>query len=179
MDDALSSSGKLLADCLVSLNCRIVFAESCTAGLVSATLAQNPGISGFHCGSAVTYRNDTKHLWLHVSNALLEPPGPGAVSEAVARAMVQGVLMRTPEADCAAAITGHLGPDAEPAMDGLIWIGLARRSADSGQPVIKTASQFLPDVADCGRTIRETRQRLAAQAVLEAARQFLLAPTAE
>ncbi len=51
---------------------RIVCAESCTAGLVSATLAAIPGASKFLCGSAVVYRNATKTNWLHVPAELLD-----------------------------------------------------------------------------------------------------------
>ena len=48
-----------LADCLRLRSRRVVLAESCTAGLVSAALAQVPGVSEFHCGSAVVYRLET------------------------------------------------------------------------------------------------------------------------
>lgn len=82
----------------------MVFAESCTAGLVSAALAQIPGISEHHCGSAVVYRLDTKTRWLDVPAEWLLDPGP--VSEIVAPQMATGVLSKTPEADWAAASPG-------------------------------------------------------------------------
>ena len=71
----LNSTDNLARDVARELeqqNKKIVFAESCTAGLVSASLAKVPGISQHHCGSAVTYRNDSKHRWLGVSAQLLE-----------------------------------------------------------------------------------------------------------
>jgi len=52
--EQLSSEAKRLAQILEEQNRKIVFAESCTGGLVSATLTQIPGISSYHCGSAVT-----------------------------------------------------------------------------------------------------------------------------
>ena len=171
MNDALWLSGKLLADTLDNLNTRIIFAESCTAGLASATLSRVPGVSEWHCGSAVTYRNDTKHQWLRVPMTLLEPPGPGPVSEPVARAMAAGALQMTPEAHVAAAITGHLGPAAEPGLDGVLWMALARRNPGSDQPeILATLREVLPAEAQPGFTIRETRQQLAAQHLLDFAR---------
>jgi PncC family amidohydrolase len=122
---------KRLARLLAACELRVVFAESCTAGLVSATLSRVPGISNWHCGSAVTYRNATKAGWLGVSEQDLEHPG--AVSETVARQMALGVLRNTPEADLSVSITGHLGPDAPPRLDGRVFVGLARR--ESGDAV--------------------------------------------
>ena len=40
-----------LANCLNQRQVGVVFAESCTAGLVAASLAQVPGISRWLCGS--------------------------------------------------------------------------------------------------------------------------------
>lgn len=106
---------------------RLVLAESCTSGLGAVALSQIAGISEFFCGSAVTYRNATKSSWLNVSATALADPKIGPVSETVARQMVAGVLQATPEADIAAAITGHLGPNAPPELDGLAYIGVGNR----------------------------------------------------
>jgi nicotinamide-nucleotide amidase len=104
---------------------KIVFAESCTAGLVSAFLAQVPGISQWHCGSAVVYQIETKENWLEVDPGILIDPGP--VSEIVAIKMAEGVLIKTPQADISASITGHLGPNAPEDQDGLVYIGISCR----------------------------------------------------
>ncbi len=125
---SLIDEAESLASVLIARNKRIVFAESCTAGLVSATLARTPGISVHHCGSAVTYRERTKHDWLGVTKDDLEKFT--AVSEPVARQMAIGVLDRTLEADFAASVTGHLGPDAPRDFDGVVYISVARRVAD-------------------------------------------------
>ncbi len=111
------------ADTLQHLGWRVVFAESCTAGLVSAALGSIAGISEHLCGSAVTYRNQTKQDWLEVSPESLE--NPGAVSQQVVQLMAQGVLSSTEEANVALAVTGHLGPAAPAELDGLIHIGVA------------------------------------------------------
>lgn len=121
LESLVAQAGTLLA----AQGRRVVFAESCTAGLVAATLARRPGISEHLCGSAVTYRQATKSNWLGVSAATLERHT--AVSEAVTAEMAWGVLANTPEADVAAAVTGHLGPGAPPEQDGLIFVGLAVR----------------------------------------------------
>lgn len=126
MHDPSFAAALALATGLREKGLKIVFAESCTAGLASATLARIPGISEYHCGSAVVYRLDTKHEWLGVSRGLLEDPGP--VSKEVAEAMATGVLKKTPEADDAAAITGHLGPNVPAGQDGLVWMAVARRA---------------------------------------------------
>ncbi len=119
-----------IAALLKTTKTRVVFAESCTAGLISATLSRVPGISEYHCGSAVVYRLDTKSRWLGIDPGLLVDPGPGPVSDDVARLMAVGVLERTPEATFSAAITGHLGPNAPNHQDGLVFIGVAHRDGD-------------------------------------------------
>lgn len=118
-----------LANTLTERQLRVVLAESCTAGLASAALAQVPGISDWHCGSAVTYREGTKEAWLGVSAADIKQHT--AVSDPVARQMAAGVLRETPEADFAASITGHLGPKAPAGFDGLAFIGIAHRQGES------------------------------------------------
>ena len=106
-----SAEALRLVERLAENNVRVVFAESCTGGLVAATLAEVPGVSEFLCGSAVTYREDTKCEWLGVSAD--DIARHSAVSESVAGQMAIGVLERTPEADLAASITG-----AEVVIDG-------------------------------------------------------------
>lgn len=122
----LRNEAKKLATMLAERKVRIVLAESCTAGLASAALAQNPGISQWHCGSAVTYREATKQAWLDVSASDLKQFT--AVSEPVAEQMALGVLEKTPEADYAASITGHLGPDAPAGFDGVVFVAVAKRA---------------------------------------------------
>lgn len=121
----VTTLARQVARLLAEHNKRVVFAESCTAGLVSATLSRIPGISQWHCGSAVTYREDTKVQWLQVRAADIRRKS--AVSETIARQMARGVLQATPEADIAAAVTGHLGPDAPPDLDGVVYVSAATR----------------------------------------------------
>lgn len=142
----LSTDVRRLANALKRFGVKVVFAESCTGGLVAASLAKVPGISDYLCGSAVTYRNDTKHQWLGVSNDKLTRPGP--VSAIVARGMAASVLAMTPEADWSASVTGHLGPHAPRRLDGVVYMGIARR------PQTQPAAASIP--------VRVTRHVLAA-----------------
>ena len=121
-----------VAKLLKAANLKVVFAESCTGGLVSGALSKVPGISAYHCGGVVVYRNETKQAWLRIPAAVLEDPGP--VSRKVAELMAIRVLKKTPEAHFAAAVTGHLGPNAPTALDGVVFIAVARRGAIGGNP---------------------------------------------
>jgi len=122
----LTALARKVVERLKSRNLKIILAESCTGGLVSALLTRIPGVSEFHCGSAVVYQVATKAEWLGVPKSLLRNPGP--VSREVVSKMALGVLDITPQAEIAAAITGHLGPGAPPAQDGLLYLAFARRS---------------------------------------------------
>ncbi len=143
-----------LANVLSRRRRRIVFAESCTAGLVAATLAEVPGISDWLCGSAVTYRDDTKVQWLRVSQADIDQHT--AVSKVVAKQMALGVLASTPESDVAASITGHLGPNAPAGFDGVVYAAIAVNEGRCGG-VWENRLQS---------TTRKARQREAAQWLL-------------
>ena len=64
---------------------KVVFAESCTGGLVSGELTEIAGISEHHCGGMVVYRNATKMAYLGIPADLLDHPGP--VSPEIAEQM--------------------------------------------------------------------------------------------
>jgi PncC family amidohydrolase len=119
------STPRRIGQLLAKLNRKVVFAESCTGGLVSATLTRVPGISEHHCGGMVVYRSQTKHEYLHVPATVLADPGP--VSSLVTEMLASGILAKTPEADVAVAVTGHLGPQAPEGMDGLVFVAIAIR----------------------------------------------------
>ncbi|WP_395711396.1 CinA family protein [Reyranella sp.] len=86
---------------------KVVTAESCTGGLVAATLTAIAGSSDVVERAFVTYANEAKREMLGVPwDALL---GHGAVSEPVARAMAAGALARS-AADISVSVTGVAGP---------------------------------------------------------------------
>ncbi len=138
---------------------RVVFAESCTAGLVSGSLAQIPGISEHLCGSAVVYRAGTKQQWLSVTAEDLDRYS--AVSAPVTRAMSMGALQITPEADISVAVTGHLGPDAPAELDGQVFIAVAARRGGAAAPTMVGEHQLR-----LGRLGRVERQFEAVLSVL-------------
>ncbi|MDP6466355.1 MAG: CinA family protein [Pirellulaceae bacterium] len=154
----LAREARRIAQLLKTSKQRVVFAESCTAGLVSAQLAAVPGISDLYCGSFVTYRNRSKQDWLSVPEELLQDPGP--VSEIVASKMAESALKQTREAEIAVSVTGHLGPNAPKRQDGVVFIGVAIQMADASRPGIEVSRHHLKT------TTRHERQREAAGLVL-------------
>jgi PncC family amidohydrolase len=153
-----------VAALLRSAGRRLVLAESCTAGLVAATLAQIPGISEHLCGSAVVYRAATKSAWLGIDPQLLDDPLIGPVSAEVTRAMALAVLERTPEANLSAAVTGHLGPNAPPELDGVVHVAVAERDAQPA--IVAELREVLPMMSTQAPAMRVARQQRAADLVL-------------
>lgn len=104
----------------------IATAESCTGGLIAASLAAVPGASDSLDRGFVTYSNKAKNEMLGVPMALIDTHG--AVSREVALAMVAGALANSP-ADIAVAVTGVAGPGGGTATKpvGLVHIAAARR----------------------------------------------------
>lgn len=104
----------------------IATAESCTAGLLAARLADRAGSSAYLAGGVVSYSNEAKAELLGVDPALIAEHG--AVSEPVAEAMAAGALARF-GADVAVGITGVAGPgggsDEKPVGTVCFSIGLA------------------------------------------------------
>jgi nicotinamide-nucleotide amidase len=123
---SIASTSRRVARLLTQTGRKVVFAESCTGGLVSGALTRIAGISNYHCGGVVVYRNQTKTAYLGIPPALLARRG--AVSREVAKEMARRVLAKTPEADLAAAVTGHLGPNAPARQDGLVFVAVAWRT---------------------------------------------------
>ncbi len=96
-----------LVSILIEKGLKVTFAESCTGGLLGATLTAVSGASGVFDGSLVSYANEVKNEKLGVDKSVLE--SVGAVSEACARQMALGALKMF-SSDCAASITGIAGP---------------------------------------------------------------------
>jgi len=104
----------------------IVTAESCTGGLIAASLAAVPGASASLERGYITYSNEAKIEMLGVPADLIA--SKGAVSKEVALAMIEGALNESP-ADIAVAVTGIAGPDGgSPEKPvGLVHIAVGRR----------------------------------------------------
>jgi len=100
-------TAKALADLLLPQGWKIALAESCTGGLVCATLTHLPGSSDWFERGYITYSNEAKTECLGVPTELIE--SHGAVSEAVAKAMSEGAQGVT-KVKAAVSITGIAGP---------------------------------------------------------------------
>jgi nicotinamide-nucleotide amidase len=97
-------------------------AESCTGGMIAAACTDLAGSSDWFERGFVTYSNAAKTELLEVPPAMLRQHG--AVSEAVARAMAQGAVSRSP-AQAGVAVTGVAGPSGGSASKpvGTVWFG--------------------------------------------------------
>lgn len=82
-------------------------AESCTGGMIATAITDISGSSGWFERGFVTYSNAAKIEMIGVPADLIDKHG--AVSEPVARAMVEGAL-RNSRAQVALAVTGIAGP---------------------------------------------------------------------
>lgn len=167
MQERLNQSARSLSDVLrANESEKVVFAESCTCGLVAAALGGIPGVSDFHCGSVVTYRESAKMAFLGVDSNVLETYTD--VSERVTEQMAVKVLERLPEATWSAAVTGHLGPNAPAEIDGTVFVAIAHR----GPEVRLVGCQKYQLV---GSDTRVSRQMEAACRVLDCLREAISA----
>jgi nicotinamide-nucleotide amidase len=159
---SVAAAAKRVAGLLKTRRVKVVFAESCTGGLVSGAMTAVPGISDFHCGGVVVYRNETKMAYLGIPADVLKKPGP--VSSDVAELMATRILEKTPEADVAVSVTGHLGPNAPARLDGRIYAAVAWREKSGSSAGSRPKSwRFQCDKADS----RLQRQRWVVEQVLE------------
>lgn len=122
----MPSTIQSIVDSLTAAQQTIALAESCTGGALSAALTSIAGASNYFERGFVTYSIPSKMELLSVPKSIIEKQG--AVSEACAFAMAEGVLAAS-HADVAFAITGALGPDpVPPAPLGMVWVAFADRS---------------------------------------------------
>jgi nicotinamide-nucleotide amidase len=107
LDAQLIAAARTLLEACCTRQLTIAVAESCTGGLLAATLTEIPGSSAAFDRGFVTYSNESKRVMLGVPASTLE--SYGAVSKETAQAMAQGALARA-GVDLALAITGIAGP---------------------------------------------------------------------
>jgi len=126
---------KTLIETYAAAGLTLATAESCTGGLVAATLTDIAGSSAVVDCGFMTYSNSAKTRLLGVPAALIA--AKGAVSGEVAQAMALGALAHS-NADVAVSITGIAGPGGGSSTKpvGLVWFGLAKRG-------------FAPQIKEC------------------------------
>ena len=101
----------------------ITAAESLTAGLFQATLADFSGVSAIFNGGFVTYSLEEKSKMLDISEQELKKHG--VVSEFTAKKMAEQARIKT-QSDYGVSLTGVAGPDSlEGHPAGTVFIGLA------------------------------------------------------
>ena len=158
-----STGDETLEEVLVKLLTRrketIAVAESCTGGLLAHRLTNVPGSSEVFLADCVVYANQAKIDMLDLDPKLIEQHG--AVSEQVARAMVEGARAKA-RSTYALSTTGIAGPSGgSPEKPvGTVCIGLAAPD----ETVVK--SLFFP-------SDRETFKQLTAQAAFDLLRRQL------
>ena len=101
-------------------------AESCTGGLIAASIVDVAGASKVFVGGAVTYAAKTKTSLLGVPEDLIREKG--VVSREVAQAMAEGARRRF-ATDLAVSVTGVAGPagGTPETPVGRVFIGLASK----------------------------------------------------
>ena len=156
-DEILAAAEALLQRCRAA-GLMVATAESCTGGLIAATLTAIAGSSDVVERGFVTYSNQAKNELVGVDPALIT--AHGAVSEPVARAMAEGAVARS-RADIAVAVTGVAGPGGGTATKpvGLVWFGCAR----SGRPTVTLSHIFPGDRTEVRRaTVAEALRLIGA-----------------
>ncbi len=139
----------------------LAVAESCTGGLLAASLTDLAGSSQWFERGYVTYSNAAKTACLQVSPTLIE--AEGAVSEAVASAMVLGAQLSS-GVTAAISITGIAGPGGGTAEKpvGTVCFGWALKQINASNHITTTTAHFVGD-----------RQSVRQQAVVFALRGLL------
>jgi nicotinamide-nucleotide amidase len=107
MDQELVERARALLDLCRTKGLKIAAAESCTGGLLAATLTEIAGSSAVFERGFVTYSNEAKQAMVGVTPATLA--SHGAVSRETAEAMAKGALTHAP-VHLAVSITGIAGP---------------------------------------------------------------------
>ena len=110
-----------------TLSIKLALAESCTAGIISAFLANTSGASRVLWGSFVCYTQEAKVSMLGLDNEKLNKYG--LVSRETALSMAQGALLKS-GAGIGAAVTGLAGPggDGSGVPVGTIWTAAALKN---------------------------------------------------
>lgn len=137
IDPALLTQARNLLEACRARGLTLVTAESCTGGLVAATLTDIAGSSDVFDRGFITYSNTAKNEVIGVPTGLLK--AHGAVSEHVARAMAEGAL-EIAGTDIAVSVTGIAGPGGSTPEKpvGLVHFAAARKD----RPTLHVRREF-------------------------------------
>ena len=113
---------KLLDSCL-NKNIKLITAESCTGGLLSANITEIAGSSAVFSHGIICYSNQSKRKFLNVDEATLK--SHGAVSFETVKEMLSGLCNHAESKALTIAISGVAGPSgSESKPVGLVFIGI-------------------------------------------------------
>ena len=122
-------SKKLLEVCFKK-NTKLLTAESCTGGLLSANITGIAGSSAVFSYGIITYSNESKRKFLNVDDKTLK--SHGAVSFETVREMLAGLCDLAKSKTLTIAISGVAGPSgSESKPVGLVFIGVKLSSYDT------------------------------------------------
>jgi len=169
IDPALVSLANEVLQKARGLRLKIVTAESCTGGLLSAALTANAGSSDVFERGYVVYSNEAKEEALGVDPAVIT--ARGAVSKTVAVEMAAGALKHS-RAHLSVAVTGVAGPSGgSPEKPvGLVHFAAAKLERRDGDRVEFAAIHVEERFGDIGRAeVRAKAVEAALRLLLEAA----------
>lgn len=128
-EDAFNRAAEVIETCR-NAGLMVATVESCTGGLVSATITAVSGSSDVLDRGFVTYSNEAKNELVNVPMPLIG--AYGAVSAEVARAMAEGGVKNS-NAQVAVSITGVAGPGGGTADKpvGLVHFACAREGRET------------------------------------------------
>ena len=122
-------SEELLTLCFEK-NTKLLTAESCTGGLLTANITRVPGSSNVFSYGFICYSNDSKKKLLNVSDKAIN--SYGAVSYETVKEMLAGLCDQAESKTLTLAISGVAGPKrSENKPVGLVFIGTKLSSHDS------------------------------------------------
>ncbi len=129
MQKSKKLSKKLLESCLNN-DIKLITAESCTGGLLSANITAIPGSSTVFSYGVICYSNESKRKFLNVDDKTLK--SYGAVSYETVREMLAGLCNQVESKTLTIAISGVAGPSgSESKPVGLVFIGVKISSNDT------------------------------------------------
>ena len=122
-------SKKLLEIC-AKKNMKLLTAESCTGGLLSANITGIAGSSDVFSYGFICYSDESKKKFLNVNNEILN--SYGAVSYETVKQMLEGLCYYAESKTITIAISGVAGPKrSEFKPVGLVFIGVKVSSEDT------------------------------------------------
>jgi len=122
-------SRKLLKSC-IEKNIKLITAESCTGGLLSANITGIAGSSAVFSYGFICYSNESKRKFLNVAKKTID--SHGAVSYETVEQMLIGLCKQAKSKTLAIAISGVAGPvGSESKPVGLVFIGVKISSCNT------------------------------------------------